>query len=266
MFEINIYSIYLMVMANKKPFKPAVKAKMKAEELAIAMGVGYKSIAAARSKPGFPAPVGGIYDVRAVCDWVLSSCPSKRSKMWTGASLLTSRLAKLSGLAKPAKPVVSQPAVAPIIPAPPSPAEVVAILPDLNPDSDKDGDFGSILIKFRATVDYCAMQCQQAAADEDNDGLRGWLRTCGQAVEQLRKAEQSVLDIRTARKALLPRDDVVFAYSRLCGNIRSKLMQLPTKLSHELVNITSAGQVQRIIDEELRTILESLAGNPFGDE
>lgn len=248
-------------MTNKPCTASDIKPKMKAEELAIALGVGYKSIAAARSKPGFPAPDGGLYDVRAVCAWVLASSPSKRSKMWTGASLLAGRLSKP---AKPSKP--TKPAVAPIIPTPPSPAEVTAILPDLHPDSDKDGDFGSILIKFRATVDYCAMQCQQAAADEDNDGLRGWLRTCGQAVEQLRKAEQSVLDIRTARKALLPRDDVVFAYSRLCGNIRSKLMQLPTKLSHELVNITSAGQVQRILDEELRTILESLAGNPFGDE
>lgn len=261
MFEINIHTIYYKVMGRKPTAEKSVKAKMKAEELAMSLGVGFKSIAAARVKPGFPKPSGGLFDVAAVCEWILATASAKRSKMWTGANLLLGKMKR--PLLHPASPVViALPEPAAILPADDSKPSSVTNAGD----SDRDGDFGSILAKFRDTVDYCAMQCKQAAEAKEDDVLRGWLRTCGQAVEQLRKAEQSVLEIRTQRKSLLPRDDVIFAYASLGSNIRAKLMQLPMKLSHELVNVASAGQVQRIIDEELRIVLESLAGNPFGDE
>ena len=244
-------------MTNKLRAETDVKPKMKAEELAIALGVSFKTIAAAKAKPGFPTPQSGVFDVAAVCEWIVATSITKRSKMWTGANRILGAMKRQTAKKNQPDPKFIQPVPRDIT----TPTGV-----QIDSDSDGDGDFGSILAKFRATVDYCAMQCQLAASEKNNEGLISWLRTCGQAVEQLRKAEQSVLDIRMARKSLLPRDGVVFSYCQLASNVRAKLQQLPAKLSHELVNVASAGQVQRILDEEIRIVLESLSGNPFGDE
>lgn len=203
--------------------------------------------------------MNGLLNVRECCEWIVSNS-TRKSKAWTGASLFLARIGKKQKVLKsdkkecPSPVSVSDPAL---------PEISIPKLPDL--ENCEDGDFNGILDGFRKTVQYVVKLCEESASDSDEAMLQPRLRTAGSAIEQLRKAEQSVLEIMTARKSLLPAEDVKNAYTMLANNVRLKLLQLPIKLAPELVNISSIGEVQRIIEDEVRTILDNLSSNPFGD-
>lgn len=229
------------------------------EELSILLNITNQSIRKAYQNKTFPRKVGNLFNVKEVCDWVLSNSKN-RSKMWTGVTRFLGEKKKAEKKHQTeAKPV---PVVTATIP---SPAEI--IIPELpaNLEECDDGDFNNILNGFRKTVNYTVRLCEEAAAAGDESLLQVRIRTSGQALEQLRKAEQSVLDIQTLRKNLLPAEDVRNGYTRLANNVRSKLLQFPVKLAHELVNVSSIGEVQKILTDEIRVILDSFSRNPFGD-
>lgn len=226
------------------------------EELSVLLNITNQSIRKAYQNKTFPRKVGNLFNVQEVCDWVLANSKT-RSKMWTGVTRF---------LAEKEKAEKRQKAECKEVPVnPPSPAEI--IIPEIhaNLEDCDDGDFNNILNGFRKTVNYTVRLCEEAAAAGDESLLQVRIRTSGQALEQLRKAEQSVLDIQTLRKNLLPAEDVRNGYSRLANNVRSKLLQFPVKLAHELVNVSSIGEVQKILTDEIRMILDSFSRNPFGD-
>jgi len=232
------------------------KDHVTAEELSILLNITNQSIRKAYQDKTFPRKVGNLFNVQEVCDWVLANSKT-RSKMWTGVTRFLGDKKKAEKRQKAERNEV------PVIPH--SPAEI--IIPELpaNLEDCDDGDFNNILNGFRKTVNYTVRLCEEAAASGDESLLQVRIRTSGQALEQLRKAEQSVLDIQTLRKNLLPAEDVRNGYTRLANNVRSKLLQFPVKLSHELVNIQSVGEVQKILTDEIRMILDSFSRNPFGD-
>ena len=226
------------------------------EELSILLNITNQSIRKAYQDKTFPRKVGNLFNVQEVCDWVLANSKT-RSKMWTGVTRFLGDKKKAEKRQKAERNEV------PVIPH--SPAEI--IIPELpaNLEDCDDGDFNNILNGFRKTVNYTVRLCEEAAASGDESLLQVRIRTSGQALEQLRKAEQSVLDIQTLRKNLLPAEDVRNGYTRLANNVRSKLLQFPVKLAHELVNVSSIGEVQKILTDEIRMILDSFSRNPFGD-
>jgi len=226
------------------------------EELSILLNITNQSIRKAYQDKTFPRKVGNLFNVQEVCDWVLANSKT-RSKMWTGVTRFLGDKKKAEKRQKAERNEV------PVIPH--SPAEI--IIPELpaNLEDCDDGDFNNILNGFRKTVNYTVRLCEEAAAAGDESLLQVRIRTSGQALEQLRKAEQSVLDIQTLRKNLLPAEDVRNGYTRLANNVRSKLLQFPVKLAHELVNVSSIGEVQKILTDEIRMILDSFSRNPFGD-
>jgi hypothetical protein len=226
------------------------------EELSVLLNITNQSIRKAYQDKTFPRKVGNLFNVQEVCDWVLATS-KRRSKMWTG---VTRFLAEKKKAEKRQKAECKE---VPVIP--PSSAEI--IIPEIpaNLEDCDDGDFNNILNGFRKTVNYTVRLCEEAAAAGDESLLQVRIRTSGQALEQLRKAEQSVLDIQTLRKNLLPAEEVRNGYTRLANNVRSKLLQFPVKLAHELVNVSSIGEVQKILTDEIRMILDSFSRNPFGD-
>lgn len=127
-----------------------------------------------------------------------------------------------------------------------------------------DEDFGAILNSFRRTVHESVRLCEQALIEDNEALLQSRLRSSGAAMEQLRKAEQSILDIQLARKSSLPVDEVRVAFVAMASAIKAKLLQLPIKLSHELAGTQTAGEAQTILDEEIRMVLNDLSENPFG--
>jgi hypothetical protein len=244
-----------VVMTKVSKFIEA-KDHVTTEELSVLLNITNQSIRKAYQDKTFPRKVGNLFNVQEVCDWVLANSKT-RSKMWTGVTRFLGDKKKAEKRQKAERNEV------PVIPH--SPAEI--IIPELpaNLEDCDDGDFNNILNGFRKTVNYTVRLCEEAAASGDESLLQVRIRTSGQALEQLRKAEQSVLDIQTLRKNLLPAEDVRNGYTRLANNVRSKLLQFPVKLSHELVNIQSVGEVQKILTDEIRMILDSFSRNPFGD-
>lgn len=226
------------------------------EELSVLLNITNQSIRKAYQDKTFPRKVGNLFNVQEVCDWVLANSKT-RSKMWTGVTRFLGEKKKAEKRQKAGCKEVTV--------IPPSTTEI--IIPELpaNLEECDDGDFNNILNGFRKTVNYTVRLCEEAAASGDESLLQVRIRTSGQALEQLRKAEQSVLDIQTLRKNLLPAEDVRNGYSRLANNVRSKLLQFPVKLAHELVNVSSIGEVQKILTDEIRMILDSFSRNPFGD-
>lgn len=262
---------------------------MTATELAEAFSVHKSSFHKLYAREGFPERDGQKMDALAVCDWILANCGGKRSKLWAGASLLQWRLAggggggggdsdkggegdkggekKKPDAKKPAAKAAAKPAVAKPA-AKPAAREQAAAPPGITAkalDETPDEDFGAILDSFRRTVSESVRLCEQASLRGNETLLASRLKTTGVAVEQLRKAEQSILDIQLARKSSLPVDEVRVAFVALASSIRSKLLQLPIKLSHELAGTQSASEAQAILDEEIRMVLNDLSKNPFGD-
>jgi hypothetical protein len=244
-----------VVMTKVSKFIEA-KDHVTTEELSVLLNITNQSIRKAYQDKTFPRKVGNLFNVQEVCDWVLANSKT-RSKMWTGVTRFLGEKKKAEKRQKAECKEV------PVIP--PSPAEI--IIPELpaNLEECDDGDFNNILNGFRKTVNYTVRLCEEAAASGDESLLQVRIRTSGQALEQLRKAEQSVLDIMTLRKNLLPAEEVRNGYTRLANNVRSKLLQFPVKLAHELVNVSSIGEVQKILTDEIRMILDSFSRNPFGD-
>jgi len=236
------------------------KERVTTEDLSILLGVPNALIRKCYQDKAFPRKVDKLFKVQEVCDWVLQNA-QKRSKMWVGVNRYlgnknkSERKAKTEFAALP----LPVPAESPVVPE--------VIIPELpvNLSECDDSDFNNILNGFRRTVNYSVRLCEEAASDGNEQMLQARLRTSGQALEQLRKAEQSVLDIQTLRKTLLPAEDVKNGYTRLANNVRSKLLQFPVKLAHELVNVSSIGEVQKILTDEIRMILDSFSRNPFGD-
>ena len=237
------------------------KDRVSSKELAFLLNVTDNLLRQCYLDKTFPRKVDRLFSVQEVCDWVLNNS-KKRSKMWVGVSRYLGQKRKSEQKDSKSKTEAaesSKPIKLPVV------QEV--IIPEIpeNLSEIDDDDFNKILNSFRRTVNYSVRLCEEAASDGNETMLQARLRTSGQALEQLRKAEQSVLEIQTTRKTLLPAEDVRNGYTRLANNVRSKLLQFPVKLAHELVNVSSIGEVQKILTDEIRMILDSFSRNPFGD-
>jgi len=234
------------------------------KELADALSVHSSSIRKLYSRDGFPKSKGSKHNAVKVCEWILDNT-SKRSKLWLGANLFLGGQDEKKSLStgkKTSKPTKKTAKEAKNEPLP----EILKNEKTIKTESleaIKEEDFESILDSFRRTVYESVKLCEEASASGDEKLLQARLKTSGQAVEQLRKAEQSILDIQLARKSSLPADDVRVAFVSLASTIKSKLLQLPMKLSHELAGTQTAGEAQEILDEEIRLILNDLSTNPF---
>ena len=248
--------------------KDSIPAKLSAADLSVLLGVSihcfYK---AARSKNTFPKKdAAGNYIVREVCEWILSpENTTRRSKLWDGSNRIMSKMKRAaeptdkattkSSKKKPAAKKRKAP-----LEKPSSTPQPVTIDPLPLPDDN----FSDILDKFRAAVNHCADKWRKAMDDKDDALASALMRNWGMAFDTLRKSEESVLDIHKRRGSMLPKEDVVAAFVSMANNIRSRVMILPAKLSHELLGKSTAGSIQEVLESELRDCLDDLARNPFG--
>ena len=206
----------------------------------------------------------GKYDVEEVCRWVMSR--PNRGKMWEHASQWLSEnadkpKAKTKKAAKPkaATKKAEQPPPADELPKTEPPADELA-------DAETNLLFSPILDKFRKAVDYLADSFNEAVQSGDYGAAAVIMKSWVPAFDNLRKAEESVLELGKARGTLLPKEDVQAAFVALATNLKNRLMVLPGKLSHELVNQRSANKVMEVLDAEIRECLESIGRDPFGSE
>lgn len=237
-------------------------------ELATALSVSYRSIDVASRRENFPKrDIAKKYDTIAVCEWVVNSS-QRKSKMWHSAKSILANYRKLSTIAKNVKKVsLPAPSAAALSSSKKQTAEGVPVKVSIpNPDNPDDtGDFADILDKFRYAVNYYADKWQDASVDsEDEDKASILIRNWSQAFDQLRKSEESVIAIKKQRGDLLPKEDVIAAFVSMATSIKSNLLIIPSKISHELLNQSKPGTVQKILEDELHDALDALTRNPFG--
>ena len=236
---------------------PTSRRTVSASEMAAVLGISQKTLTNHRQRSGLPMKSPGKYDVEEVCRWVMSR--PNRGKMWEHASQWLSENAD-KPKAKTKKPAKKK--------EPPSADE----LPKTEPPSAELADaetnllFSPILDKFRKAVDYLADSFNEAVQSGDYGAAAVIMKSWVPAFDNLRKAEESVLELGKARGTLLPKEDVQAAFVALATNLKNRLMVLPGKLSHELVNQRSANKVMEVLDAEIRECLESIGRDPFGSE
>lgn len=230
--------------------------------MAKALGCQRQNFDYMRKKAGFPSPnEDGLYDMVKVCKFLVSHC-EKRSVLFPKAAewLARNDNEKNADASNSEKPSASAKKDDGNNDFPTQAKIAVEIKP-----SDAGTLFLEQLTMFRQAVADCALAYNMAVRNGDAAQMGYLLKNWGAAFEQLRKAEESVIDIEKARGALIPADDARAAFTALCGNIRTNLLLLPSKLSHELLNQSSPKDVQSILEDEMRSILENLARNPFED-
>ena len=213
---------------------------------------------------GLPYREAGKYDVRQVCEWVLKQ--PKRGKMWEHAMAWLSA----NGEQHDEKPKLKK--SAPRKPEPKSPKKD-------KPQEDKPEElkhaerpakiddgllFSPILDKFREAVDYLADSFNEAVKKGDFQMAAVIMKSWGPAFDNLRKAEESVLELGKQRGTMLPKEDVQAAFVAMAANLRNRLMVLPGKLSHELLNQSSSNKIMEVLDAEIRECLDAIGRNPFG--
>ena len=231
-----------------------------ASEMAGILGISVNTFNV-HKRNGLPSVARGMYDVEAVCRWAMSQ--PRRGKMWEAASLYLAAITKGGGRPRKAQPVDK---------AADGVKNRLAVveLPKTRPpeggqaEGERKLQFSVILDKFRRSVDYLADRFNDARLAGDYVAAAEILKTWGPAFDNLRKAEESIIELCREREMLLPRDDVRAAFAALTANLRTRFMSLPGKLSRELVNQKSANGIMSKLDAEIRGALEAVARDPFG--
>lgn len=232
--------------------------------MAAVLGITQNTLNNHRKRNGLPMSSPGKYDVEEVCRWVMTR--PKRGKMWECASRWLSENA--DGAKRQRPKAKKRPG--PKQEEQPKPPEQE--LPRTEPPDGAQADaeasllFSPILDKFRRAVDYLADSFNEAVQQGDYGTAAVIMKSWVPAFDNLRKAEESVLELGKARGALLPKEDVQAAFVALATNLKNRLMVLPGKLSHELVNQRSANKIMEVLDAEIRECLESVGRDPFGSD
>ena len=241
---------------------------MSASEMAAVLGITQKTLTNHRQQNGLPMASPGKYDVEEVCRWVMTR--PKRGKMWECASRWLSENA--DGAKKPKRQNQKLKKRSEQKQAKAQPPPETAELPKTEPPDGEQADaetallFSPILDKFRKAVDYLADSFNEAVQNGDYGAAAVIMKSWVPAFDNLRKAEESVLELGKARGTLLPKEDVQAAFVALATNLKNRLMVLPGKLSHELVNQRSANKIMEVLDAEIRECLESVGRDPFGSD
>jgi hypothetical protein len=241
---------------------PKSRRTVSASEMAAVLGITQKTLTNHRQQNGLPMASPGKYDVEEVCRWVMTR--PKRGKMWECASRWLASNA--DGAKKPKPKTKKQPDPKPEEPPKPVEQELPKTEPPKGEQADAEASllFSPILDKFRRAVDYLADSFNEAVQQGDYGTAAVIMKSWVPAFDNLRKAEESVLELGKARGALLPKEDVQAAFVALATNLKNRLMVLPGKLSHELVNQRSANKIMEVLDAEIRECLESVGRDPFG--
>jgi hypothetical protein len=232
--------------------------------MAAVLGITQNTLNNHRKRNGLPMSSPGKYDVEEVCRWVMTR--PKRGKMWERASRWLSENA--DGGKKPKPRTKKRSGAKPEEPPKPPDAELPKTEPPKGEQADAEATllFSPILDKFRRAVDYLADSFNEAVQQGDYGTAAVIMKSWVPAFDNLRKAEESVLELGKARGALLPKEDVQAAFVALATNLKNRLMVLPGKLSHELVNQRSANKIMEVLDAEIRECLESVGRDPFGSD
>ena len=237
---------------------------MSASEMAAVLGITQNTLNNHRKRNGLPMASPGKYDVEEVCRWVMTR--PKRGKMWECASRWLAENADGAKRQRPKTKKRSEPK--PEEPPKPPDAELPKTEPPKGEQAEAEASllFSPILDKFRRAVDYLADSFNEAVQQGDYGTAAVIMKSWVPAFDNLRKAEESVLELGKERGALLPKEDVQAAFVALATNLKNRLMVLPGKLSHELVNQRSANKIMEVLDAEIRECLESVGRDPFGSD
>ena len=246
--------------ANMKKTATTGGRTVGASEMAAILGISVNTFNV-HKRNGLPSVARGMYDAEAVCRWAMSQ--PRRGKMWESASFYLSAITRGGGRPRKAQ------AVDKAADGGKNPLAVVELPKTRPPDGGQaEGErklqFSVILDKFRKSVDYLADRFNDARLAGDYVAAAEILKTWGPTFDNLRKAEESIIELCRERETLLPRDDVREAFVALTANIRTRFMSLPGKLSRGLVNQKSANGIMAKLDTEIRGALEAVARDPFG--
>ena len=74
-------------------------------------------------------------------------------------------------------------------------------------------------------------------------------------------AAAELMEIRLAEKRneLVPRDAAEAVWQEECAKIKSRLMQIPGRLAERIAIMQTAAEIERAIDEEVRSALSELS-------
>lgn len=78
-------------------------------------------------------------------------------------------------------------------------------------------------------------------------------------------ADAAALKNAVTRKELVSGAEVEKAWGNMIGIARERILAMPSKLGPVLAAMTSAAEVQRAIEDEVRTALDELAGTDIDD-
>lgn len=255
-----------------------MRKKGNIEEVASSLGVTVGTIRSNSHRDGFPKAVDGIWDLEKIVTWVISRPESKRSKMWEAATRLLAegkvknvkRKAKNAGKGegKRAKQDKGKSVKPPAEDEPPSHDPVEDGELDAVEESQVE-DVAEVLepivSKLSGVVDSFADLSMDNLSKGNAELCAYYVKLLVPSIESLRKGIESTISVQQHRGELLRRDDAVHAFAKMASNVRGKLMVMTKKLSHELVGMTTPGEVQAILEDEVTEVLEGLSRNPFGD-
>lgn len=245
-------------------------------DLAVLMDVNVRSLYNATRREGFPQKrKDGKYDVLAVCKYFISNL-GKSSTLKEAAQRILARYEKEGKNTKDTVHVVSTQGESHSLPVgipseteekePEAPVPI-AENPELSNLPDETLElFGPIVNKFRMAVAYLGDEFWRSVTNQEFEYATLVMKQWGVALEQLRKAEDSVLDIGLKRGDMLPKDDVIQAFVAMASNVKTKLNIVASKLAHELASETSAKKIKEVMLDEFTEILDNLSRNPFGIE
>lgn len=246
-------------------------------DLAVLMDVNVRSLYNATRREGFPQKrKDGKYDVVSVCKYFISNL-GKSSTLKDAAQRILARYEREGKVEKDTVHIQSTPNEPDVVVVPPPANEPDIIATDMpgfvpeNPGFDNLPSetrelFGPIVSKFRMAVAYLGDEFWRSVTSQEFEYATLVMKQWGIALEQLRKAEDSVLDIGLKRGDMLPKDEVVQAFVAMASNVKTKLNIVASKLAHELVTETSAKKIKEVMLDEFTEILDNLSRNPFGVE
>ncbi len=198
------------------------------KQLAEQLGISTGQVTRWKKEEGCPTD-GQRYELVAVCKWILAT-KRPQSKVRTLAKKI---LADQGAAAPPAREKREKPSVV---------------------------GLQAALERLRA-AEVKAHDKWEAAFDRDDPDAGNYFRSWNSGLELLRKSEASLLEVLKERRELLPASEVKAWMAKQIEQAKGRLLEIPPKIAPTVEGMTW-GQVQQILDEEIREALKYVADDP----
>lgn len=77
------------------------------------------------------------------------------------------------------------------------------------------------------------------------------------------QADQKQLEVAVMAGNLVDAEDVISTWQNMIGNCRSKLLNIPAKITHQVIGLTEYAEIEDLITNEVHEALNELARDPL---